>query len=141
VQYSIEINPHDTRPIWRQIEEGLRRLVTARILEPGAQVPSVREMASELRVNPATVSKAYQRLVGQGVLEVRRGEGTFVSPSPPKLSDGELRSLLQEEAERVVAVARSLGANQADVERTIQTAWKSSTKRDQTIQSEGKKNA
>ena len=121
--YGIEINPHDTRPIWRQIEESFHRLVAASVLSPGARVPSVRELASDLRINPATVSKAYQGLVAKGVFEVRRGEGTFAADSPPRLSDSDIASLLGEEARRLTAVALTVGAERADVDRVVEEAW------------------
>ena len=56
------INPTDPAPIWRQIEEGVRRLIALGALQPGASVPSVRDLAKDLRVNPNTVARAYQRL-------------------------------------------------------------------------------
>src|SRR5215213_10956846 len=93
---SLRIEPTDPRPIWRQIEEGVQHLVASGALGPGASVPSVRDLARELQINPATVSKAYQRLTDAGVLCVRRGEGTYVSEAPPKLPAAERsRRLLQ----------------------------------------------
>ena len=80
---SLTVDPGDAAPIWRQIEQGVRRLVASGALRPGSPVPSVRELSLELRVNPATVAKAYQRLTQAGVLAMRRGEGTFVADSPP----------------------------------------------------------
>ena len=71
----LDIDPAAAAPIWRQIEDGMRRLVASGALPVGTAVPSVRELARELRVNPATVSKAYQRLTADGALEVRRGRG------------------------------------------------------------------
>ena len=79
----LQVNPSDATPIWSQIEEGVRRLVASGALAAGSAVPSVRELARDLRVNPATVAKAYQRLTDAGVLSVRRGEGTFVAQTPP----------------------------------------------------------
>jgi GntR family transcriptional regulator len=73
MSHALRVDPRDAVPIWRQIEDGVRRLVAAGALSPGATVPSVRDLARDLRVNPATVSKAYQRLTDAGVLEVRRG--------------------------------------------------------------------
>ena len=122
MSYSVEINPHDPRPIWRQIEEEILRLVSARILQAKARIPSVPELASELTVNPATVSRAYQSLVAAGVLEVRRGEGTFVSTSPPLYSPDQLKSLLREEARRLVTVALSVGADRKDLEQALDRA-------------------
>ncbi len=83
------INPTDPAPIWRQIEEGVRRLIALGALQPGASVPSVRDLAKDLRVNPNTVARAYQRLTEGGVLSVKRGEGTFVAdqPSQPKKAE------------------------------------------------------
>ena len=77
----LRVDPAAAAPLWSQIEEGVRRLVASGTLAPGAAVPSVRDLARDLRVNPATVSKAYQRLTDAGVLEVRRGDGTYVSGS------------------------------------------------------------
>ena len=62
----LSVDPRDARPIWRQIEDGMRRLVASGALPVGTAVPSVRELARELRINPATVSKAYQRLTADG---------------------------------------------------------------------------
>ena len=77
------INSTDPAPIWRQIEEGVRRLIALGALQPGGSVPSVRDLAKDLRVNPNTVARAYQRLTEGGVLSVKRGEGTYVADEPP----------------------------------------------------------
>ena len=110
-------------PIWRQIELGIQRLVASGALAPGATVPSVRELAQELGVNPMTVSKAYQRLAEAGVVEVRRGEGTYVATSPPALARGERSRVLREQAERLVSVAATLGASEAEAVEALQEAW------------------
>jgi len=59
----LQLDPTDAVPIWRQIEVGVQLLIASGKLAAGAPVPSVRDLARELQVNPATVSKAYQRLV------------------------------------------------------------------------------
>jgi len=105
----IAIDPRDPLPLWRQLEEGVRNLVAAGALAPGAAVPSVREMARELAVNPATIAKAYQRLSDAGVLEVRRGEGTFVAAGAPTLPRAERRRRLQQAARSYAAHAATLG--------------------------------
>lgn len=120
------IDPRDARPIWNQIEEGVRHLVARGALEPGASVPSVRDLAKELQINPATVSKAYQRLTDAGVLTVRRGEGTFVSEALPDLSDDRRsRRRLEEEAARYASLAVTLGASRVEAEEAFDTAWRS----------------
>ena len=72
---ALRIDPADPRPIWRQIEESVRHLVASGALAAGAPVPSVRDLARDLQVNPATGLKAYQRLTDAGVLAVRAGRG------------------------------------------------------------------
>lgn len=106
----IKVRPADPRPIWSQIEEGLRRLLASSALAPGDAVPSVRELATELRVNPATVSKAYQHLVGAGLLEVRRGEGTYVSATPPSVRKSEQTRLIRQAAMNFASLAITHGA-------------------------------
>jgi len=121
---SLRIDPADPRPIWRQIEEGVRHLVAAGALPAGTAVPSVRDLARELQVNPATVSKAYQRLTDAGVLAVRRGEGTYVSAAPPELTAGERSLRLQQGALRYASLAVTLGASQAETAAGLEEAWR-----------------
>lgn len=119
----LRVDPRDASPIWRQIEEGLRRLVASRALDPGAPVPSVRDLAKDLRVNPATVAKAYQRLAEEGLLETRRGEGTFVAASVPQLKAKERRMLLKEGAHRFALLGVSAGAKRDEAFEALESAW------------------
>ena len=119
----LRIDPRDAVPIWKQIEEGVRRLVAGGALQPGVGVPSVRDLARELKVNPMTVSKAYQRLAEDGVLEVRRGEGTFVASGAQRSSRGDRLRTLREAASRYVALAATLGVTREDAVRAAEAAW------------------
>ena len=120
----LDIDPAAAAPIWRQIEEGMCRLVASGALPAGTAVPSVRELARELRVNPATVSKAYQLLVAEGALEVRRGEGTFVADRPEGALADERDRLLAGGAARFVDAARSMGVTESDAMAAISVAWR-----------------
>jgi GntR family transcriptional regulator len=120
----LDIDPAAAAPIWRQIEDGMRRLVASGALPVGTAVPSVRELARELRVNPATVSKAYQRLAADGALEVRRGEGTFVAARPEGTVAAERERLLAEGAGRFVEAARSMGVGEEEAMAAISAAWR-----------------
>jgi GntR family transcriptional regulator len=111
-------------PIWSQIEDGLRRLVVSSALSPGAPVPSVRDLAKDLRVNPATVAKAYQSLADAGVLTVRRGEGTYVSDTAPTMGRAERGRVLREGASRYAALAASIGANASEAAEEVSAAWR-----------------
>ena len=106
-----DINTTNAAPIWRQIEEGMRRMISLGTLAPGGAVPSVRELAQQLRVNPNTVARAYQRLTDTGVFTVRRGEGTFVADAPQQLKKSERNEVLREAAGRYAGTALSIGAS------------------------------
>jgi len=121
----LRIDPSDSRPIWRQIEESVRHLVASGALPPAAAVPSVRDLARDLQVNPATVSKAYQRLTDRGVLTVRRGDGTYVADTPPALSGDELGKKLGEAALRYASFAVTLGATRVEAQESLESAWAS----------------
>jgi DNA-binding transcriptional regulator YhcF (GntR family) len=92
-------------------------------LDPGAVLPSVRDLAREHRINPNTVAKAYQRLAAAGVVEARRGEGTFVARRPPVLSTSARGRLLREGAERFADLAVMIGATATEAAEAMQTAW------------------
>ena len=119
----LRIDPRDPAPIWRQIEEGIRRLVATGGIEPGLAVPSVRELARELRVNPNTVAKAYQRLADVGVLQVKRGEGTFVADAPPSMTDRQRSQVLDDAASRLAMEARTVGASRREAHEALDRAF------------------
>ena len=119
----IRVDPTLPAPIWSQIEESVRYLVASGALRPGATVPSVRDLARDQKVNPNTVAKAYQRLVESGILETRRGEGTFVAERPPAMPPGEKARVLQEGATRYSTLAVNLGATRSEAVSTLQAAW------------------
>ncbi len=129
--HRIRVLPADPRPIWSQIEEGLRRLLASGALGPGDTVPSVRELATELRINPATVSKAYQRLVGAGFLEVRRGEGTFVSAAPPAIRKSEQTRLIRQAAVNFASLALTHGASLDTAREALHDAWSELSQREE----------
>ena len=122
---SLRIESADPRPIWRQIEEGVQHLVASGALAAGAPVPSVRDLARELQINPATVSKAYQRLTDAGVLCVRRGEGTYVSDAPPALPLETRARKLHDGAVRYAGLAVTLGVEEDQAVDFLRDAWRS----------------
>jgi GntR family transcriptional regulator len=106
----LSVDPSDAVPLWKQIEENVRRLVASGALKPAAGVPSVRDLARDLSINPATVAKGYQRLVDAGVLVVKRGEGTFVAEKPPSVPRVEREKELVGGAMRYASLAVTIGA-------------------------------
>jgi len=117
------INNADPAPIWKQIEEGMRRLIALGALKPEGPVPSVRDLARDLRVNPNTVARAYQRLTEAGVLTVRRGEGTFVAQQPAQPRKSEKHEMLRDAANRFVSAAVAAGAELEEAREAVEAAY------------------
>ncbi|HYH79195.1 MAG TPA: GntR family transcriptional regulator [Longimicrobium sp.] len=104
----VNLDPRDARPLYLQIIDEVRRALVVGTLRPEDPLPSVRELASELVVNPRTVSQAYQELEREGVVYVRRGQGTFVAPGAHRGGD-ERRALARGVAKRALLDARRNG--------------------------------
>ena len=75
----IQLNYRDSKPIYEQIKSGLRKLVITNSLAPNDKLPSVRELASSLAINPNTIQKAYHELEIEGYIYTVPGKGTFVA--------------------------------------------------------------
>ena len=73
-----DIDPRSPNPLWGQIAARVRVAIAAGELQPGEALPSVRELARRLRLNPATVAQAYKELAREGFVETRHGAGTFI---------------------------------------------------------------
>jgi len=119
----LHIDPADATPIWKQIQDGVRRLVASGGLAPGAPVPSVRELSRDLRINPATVAKAYQRLTEDGLLTVRRGEGTYVAEEPKAMTRAERLRILRDGARRYTSLAVTIGSTSPEAVQEVRQAW------------------
>ena len=76
----ITINTRDPRPIYLQIKEGLCRLILPGVLPEGERMPSVRELAGQLAINPNTIQRAYRELESEGFIYSMTGKGSFVAP-------------------------------------------------------------
>ena len=112
------LNPSSGVPIYRQVIDQTRRLVASGRLAPGDRLPSVRAVATELGVNPMTVSKAYSMLDQAGIVVRRHGIGMMVARA------GAERALaLEPEAQALVAGARELGMSRADLVAQIERIW------------------
>ena len=74
----VNLNYRDARPIYSQIVDGFREQIAAGILQPGDRLPSVRELATTLTINPNTIQRAYRELEADGRIESFAGKGSFV---------------------------------------------------------------
>ena len=78
----VSVDPRDRTPIYAQLDRALRAAIATGRLAAGDQLPTVRQLAVELSVNANTVARVYAELERAGILETRRGVGTFVSATP-----------------------------------------------------------
>src|SRR4051812_37946238 len=106
----VVIDAHDRTPIYTQLDRGLRAAIAARRLQPGDQLPTVRQLAVDLRVNANTVARVYAELERAGVIETRRGVGSFITATPaqarpPREHERRLRAF----ATKVLADADTAG--------------------------------
>ena len=98
----ISINYRSGRPIYEQVRDGFRQLIITGALRPGEKMPSVREVASSLAINPNTIQRAYRELEAAGYIVSVPGKGSFVSGQPDAVIahreelTGQFRSLLKE---------------------------------------------
>ena len=88
----VTFNHRDNRPIYSQIVDSYREQITAGILRPGEKLPSVRELAAELAIDPNTIQRAYRELENAGWVETQPGKGCFVTGIP---GGGQKQQLLQ----------------------------------------------
>jgi GntR family transcriptional regulator len=101
---------NDGQPIYRQIRDRVVAMIIEGQLNEGDPLPSVRNVAADVRVNPLTVLKAYQQLADEGLVEKKRGVGMFVNTGARKLLlAGERQKFLREEWPRVHAAIVRLG--------------------------------
>ena len=107
----------DTQPIYRQLRDRVVHMILDGVLNEADPLPSVRTVAAENRVNPLTVLKAYQELVDEQLVEMRRGLGMFVKDGARnRLLQGERQKFLNEQWPRIAATIQRLGLTQKELD-------------------------
>ena len=111
------LDPHSGVPVYRQLMDQIRYQIAGGLLRPGDELPSIRALSEPLGVNPMTISKAYNILVREGLLERRPGKPLVVTPQ----SDGDLRlsrlDQLRETLRPAVAMVDQFGVEPDEAER------------------------
>ena len=115
-------------PISSQILEQVRAQILAGKLASGTQLPSVRQLASELGVNANTIVRVYERLSAEALIEMRHGEGTFVLAKVPAARLVNQKNTFQEELFLLVRQARMLGFSRAELRKLVDEAFVSAGK-------------
>ena len=111
----ITIDYKDRRPIYEQIVSSIEELAVRGVLEPDSQLPSVRQLAVELSINPNTIQRAYSQLEKTGVIYSVKGKGNFVAADPQRLREEKMEQILQE-MEKLLRQALALGVGRERME-------------------------
>ncbi|HEY0172032.1 MAG TPA: GntR family transcriptional regulator [Pyrinomonadaceae bacterium] len=116
----ISIDPSSGLPIYIQIAQQIKTAVAMGRLQQEEPLPSVRQLAVELAVNPNTVARAYLDLEIEGVIYKRQGAGTFVSAQGVEMSKAERRRVLGELMERALVEAVNLGLDEREMRESFE---------------------
>ena len=105
----LSLDSHSGAPIYLQIKEQMRLAVATGAIRAGEQLPTVRDLAAELRINPNTIARVYRELQTEGLLVSRQGSGTFVADEALALVDEQTPDLVRQKMRGVIALGMSLG--------------------------------
>ncbi len=109
----ISLNYRDSRPIYEQIKDGLRKLIVTGAIGTDEKLPSVRALATQLSINPNTIQRAYNELEGEGYIYSVPGKGSFATGDPD--ADASRRRELWDKARELLAELRYLGVTQEEL--------------------------
>lgn len=109
-QLHLQLDPHSGVPVYRQMMDQVKYYVASGVLQSGDQLPSIRELAQRLAVNPTTVVKAYTELEHAEVIEMRHGKGVFVAERAVRMSDREREKALRRIARQLAVEAAQMKA-------------------------------
>lgn len=109
----LHIDPHSGVPVYRQVMDQIKFHLASGVLAEGDQLPSIRELAKSLSVNPTTVVKAYGELEHERVIENRHGKGAFISARTTTMDENEREAALRKLVQRIAVEAIQLGATPA----------------------------
>ncbi len=118
---TFKLDPKAGVPFYRQIIDQIQYGIAAGNLKTGEQLPTVRALAVELKINLNTVSKAYKELEIQNVLETQQGTGTFVSATNVRISDKEKEKKLEDICNEFQTIAFSYGFSTDDIIKHLKT--------------------
>ena len=108
----IHLDYRDSRPIYEQVKDGLRRLMVTGVMAPGEKLPSVRALAAELAINPNTIQRAYAELEQEGFVVSVTGKGSFVAEGGNQTAAR--KAELQDKLLPVLSELKSLGMTESE---------------------------
>ncbi|MEG0296199.1 MAG: GntR family transcriptional regulator [Clostridium sp.] len=120
----IKFDPTKSTPIYEQIILGVKELIIKGAIVPGDKLPSIRELASMIVINPNTISKAYGELEQEGVIHVVKGKGTYVSQDCIGINKEFKVTQITEELRKVIVEAESAGISKMEIQELIDGCYK-----------------
>ncbi len=111
----VQINYRDPRPIYEQLQDGFRQLILSGVLSPGSKMPSVRELAASLAINPNTIQRAYNDLEAEGWAASMPGKGSF-AVCAERAEDDARRRELSARLRETASELRAMGVSQCEIE-------------------------
>jgi len=115
----LRLEPNGSEPLYQQLARQLRQRIAGGQWKPGEQLPSARELSAELGLNFLTVTKVYGMLEQEGLVEMRRGLGTFVAVRPAARQEAERKQLLDGLIDDLLTGAAQLGLSRSETLRRV----------------------
>ncbi len=112
----IKVNTSSFIPIYEQIKTQMKKEILYRNLKPNEALPSIRDLATKLLINPNTVARAYRELEMEGFIYTRKGKGCYVSDDSSQLMSEEKKSILLQSFDRAIEEAKRLGLSSEEIE-------------------------
>ena len=109
----LRLNYRDSRPIYQQIKDGLRKLIVSGAYQPDEKLPSVRELAAELAINPNTIARAYRELEAEGCIYTITGRGAFCGDWKAAARDRMI--VLEDQVRPLLRELRTLGLTREEL--------------------------
>lgn len=117
----LTLNYRDSRPIYEQIKDGLRRMIVTGAMAQDEKLPSVRALATQMSINPNTIQRAYNELEAEGYIYSVAGKGSFVSGTAD--ADAARRETLRADVKKLLNELRYLGVTEADAAALIEEVY------------------
>ena len=116
----IQVDPSDNVPVYEQIMAQVKYAIATGTQRPGEAVPSVRQLAVDILVNPNTVARAYRELQREGIVCIRRGLGLFVSEEAPKICRRDRRAIVSARIAQALSEAVQAELTRDEIEKIVE---------------------
>ena len=119
-----KINPQSAMPLYMQIIDLIKEGILLEVLAPGDQLPSVRSLANDLKVNSLTIQKAYKLLAAEDLIEIKKGIGAFISENIKPVKKVSKYQIIEQKLSPIIEQAKSLDLELEKIIKTIEKQWR-----------------